>query len=144
MHLQLYRLYVAACWSIPTDFVGHRISTSNLSSSELQRPASVCSGILLFLAKCLHTRLMSSPPALPPPPVFSFFTKTHAAFSLALLTCQVASFPRSQVQQECNINSQVTTAAHPCPQLGQFRGLQQHHTLHFFRKGSGIWEGGSL
>lgn len=114
-----------------------------VTSFERQCPSSVCSGILLYLAKCLHNRLMSSPPTLPPPPASLFF-KTRAAFTLAWPTWQVVSFPRGQVQQQCNINSQVMNTALPCPQLCQFGGLQQHHTMHFFRKGSGVWEGGSL
>lgn len=49
----------------------------------------------------------------------------------------VAGFPRGQAQQ-------CKSAPKPGMQLilSQFRGLEQQHALHFFRKGPGIWEEG--
>jgi len=55
----------------------------------------------------------------------SFCHQRHAAFSFTHLTYQAASFPRGQTQQQRNVNSQVTNAAHPCPQPSQPGGWRQ-------------------
>lgn len=68
----------------------------------------------------------------------SWLCRVHWHPSLVWLPCGVAGFPRSWAQQcESAPKSGMQLI------LSQFRGLGQHHTLHFFRKGPGIWEEGS-
>lgn len=117
--VKVFKAVHALCCSLLKHFhiFSHRTEVSSVLN------CNACFSVALYpfysQVKCLHTRVMCSLPALP-------------LLSLVGLTC------RGQAQQ-------CKSAPESGMQLisSQLRGLEQHHTLHFLRRGPGIWEEGT-